>query len=119
MAGKLRIRRASVVGCLTALLALSGTASASGAVAVFPLPGARYETTATQIVFRGIAPSQIGPVQVVGSMSGAHPGGLVADSDGQGASFIPATPFRAGETVTVTTGLPVIGGKGGRFRTGR
>ena len=59
--------------------------------------------------------SALGPIQVVGSRSGAHAGTLLPDSDGQGGSFIPSTPFTAGETVTVTTQLNVIGGLNGQF----
>jgi Arylsulfotransferase (ASST) len=53
---------------------------------------------------------------VVGSRSGPHAGRLEADSDREGASFIPNTPFSPGETVTVTTSLDVLGATGGRFR---
>jgi len=53
---------------------------------------------------------------VSGSRSGLHVGSLAADSDGQGASFIPSTAFLPGETVTVTTSLDVLGGAGGTFR---
>lgn len=55
-------------------------------------------------------------IRVVGSRSGLHAGGLEADSDGQGASFIPSTAFSPGETVTVTTSLDVRGAAGGTFR---
>jgi len=112
----------SVVGgafalALTLALALAGPAAAQApaGVSVFPLPGARYELPATQIAFRAVPASAIGPISVVGSKTGAHTGTIEADSDGDGASFIPATPFKPGETVTVTTGLDVIGGSGGRF----
>ncbi len=113
-------RRRYLVAALTALLALSGAAAAQGAtaVSVYPIAGARYELPATQIAFRGIPASQIGAVSVVGSKSGVHPGTIQADSDGQGGSFIPATPFTQGETVTVTTGLNIVGGTGGAFTFG-
>jgi len=62
-----------------------------------------------------VAKNQIGPMQVTGSASGHHTGHLVADSDGQGASFLPDKPFTAGETVTVQTHLDVVGGSGGAF----
>jgi hypothetical protein len=88
------------------------------AVSVYPTPGDSYELRHTQISFRGIAPSQIGSVTVVGSKSGVHPGLLVPHSDGKGASLIPTRPFATGETVTVSTGLSVIGGKRGRFSFG-
>ncbi len=38
-----------------------------------------------------------------------------AHSDGNGASFLPAKPFRAGERVTVRTGLAVAGARDGDF----
>jgi Arylsulfotransferase (ASST) len=52
---------------------------------------------------------------VTGSVTGVHTGTLEGDSDGQGASFIPATPFAPGEIVTVTTSLPIAGGAGGTY----
>lgn len=100
-----------------AWIAMTGSALAQApAVSVFPSPGSTYAEPGTQIVFRGIPPGQIGSVQVVGSKSGVHTGTIEGDSDGQGGSFLPTTPFTPGETVTVTTGLNVIGGKGGVFK---
>ncbi len=93
-------------------------ALAQPAVAVFPSPSTNSALPQTQITFRGIPASQIGHVTVVGSSSGAHSGTIEADSDGQGGSFIPSTPFTAGETVTVTTGLNVINGTNGSFHFG-
>jgi len=106
-----------LVGVLAAALMGAGAAAAQPAtgVSVYPLPGSRYEMPATQIAFRGIAASEIGAISVVGSKSGTHTGTIAADSDGDGGSFIPSTPFTPGETVTVTTGLDVIGGSGGKF----
>ncbi len=52
---------------------------------------------------------------VTGSRSGRHTGRLEADSDGLGASFLPAKPFAAGELVTVRTRLEVRGVRGGTF----
>ncbi|MDQ6607872.1 MAG: arylsulfotransferase family protein [Actinomycetota bacterium] len=120
-----KLHRRFAVGCLTATLSLSGAAGAlllfagasraATAVSVYPIAGARYEAPATQIAFRGVAPGAIGSVSVVGSKSGAHLGTIAPDSDGQGGSFIPATPFTSGEKVTVTTALNVVGGTGGVF----
>jgi Arylsulfotransferase (ASST) len=101
-----------------ALLATPGTALAQPAVAVFPSPNTTSALPQTQITFRGIPASQIGHITVVGSSSGAHSGTIEADSDGQGGSFLPSTPFTAGETVTVTTGLDVTGGTSGSFHFG-
>ena len=102
----------------SALLAAAPAALAQPAVAVFPSPNTNSALPQTQITFRGIPASQIGHVTVVGSSSGAHSGTIEADSDGQGGSFIPSTPFTAGETVTVTTGLDVINGTNGSFHFG-
>ena len=101
-----------------ALLAAAPAALAQPAVAVFPSPNTDSALPQTQITFRGIPAGQIGQVTVVGSSSGAHSGTIEADSDGQGGSFIPSTPFAAGETVTVTTGLNVTGGTNGSFHFG-
>lgn len=90
--------------------------AAPPAVSVFPIPGGRVAAPQTQISFRGVAPSRLGGIRVIGSRTGPHPGRLAADSDGQGASFIPTTAFTPGETVTVTTSLNVLGAGGGTFR---
>ena len=52
---------------------------------------------------------------MIGSGSGRHAGVVRAHSDGNGASFLPAKPFRAGERVTVRTGLDVVGARDGDF----
>ena len=39
---------------------------------MFPTPGTKYNRPATQISFRGVARSQIGPLRVVGSRSGGQ-----------------------------------------------
>jgi Arylsulfotransferase (ASST) len=99
-------------------LVLTGAAAAKGAspaVSVFPSPGTHYNLSPTQITFRGIAPSAIGTVTVVGSVSGAHSGRIAGDSDNKGGSFLPSKPFTAGETVTVTTHLNVLGAVNGKF----
>ena len=103
---------------VAALLAMAPAALAQPQVAVFPSPGTSYALPQTQITFRGIPAGQIGHITVVGSSSGAHSGVIDADSDGQGGSFIPSQPFTAGETVTVTTGLNVLGGTSGTFHFG-
>ena len=100
------------------LLAAAGSAIAQSAVSVFPSPNTAYALPQAQITFRGIPASQIGSVQVVGSSSGTHSGTIQADSDGQGGSFIPNQPFNPGETVTVTTGLDVVGGSSGSWHFG-
>jgi hypothetical protein len=99
-----------------AWLATAGLAvAAPGPVSVFPSPGTKWALPATQIAFRGVSVGSLGPIQVVGSRTGQRAGVLRADSDGEGASFVPTTRFTPGETVTVTTGLDVLGGTGGVF----
>jgi hypothetical protein len=90
-------------------------ARAATGVSVYPIPGTKYNLPRSQIVFRGIPASMIGQVQVVGSVTGTHTGRIAPDSDGAGGSFLPDKPFAGGEKVTVTTGLNVIGGRGGVF----
>ena len=89
--------------------------TASPGVNVFPVPGGRVASPQTQITFRGVPAASIGTVTVSGSKSGTHSGRVLADSDGNGGSFIPDHAFTAGETVTVATGLNIVGGRGGRY----
>ena len=60
---------AVVAGCLT----LSAQAVAAATVSVYPSPGTRYNVPKSQITFRGAPVSALGPIQVVGSRSGADP----------------------------------------------
>jgi Arylsulfotransferase (ASST) len=69
----------------------------------------------TQIAFRGMAIGKLGTITVTGSHSGRHAGRMMADSDGRGGSFIPSSPFTAGETVTVVTKQHIVGGSHGTF----
>jgi hypothetical protein len=104
------------LGAASALGAAVAPVATPPPVMVYPSPGDRFEQRATQISFRGIPAAQIGSVQVVGSRSGIHAGQIEADSDGEGASFVPSERFAPGETVTVTTGLNIVGGDNGLFR---
>jgi Arylsulfotransferase (ASST) len=70
-------------------------------VDVSPAPETDTANPHTQISFLGVAPTQIQNVSVVGEHSGHHTGQLHAYSQGDGASFVPDTPFDAGERVTV------------------
>lgn len=70
-------------------------------VAVSPLPGSYDATSSTQISFVGAPRSALSAIAVSGSRTGAHAGRLIAYSQGDGASFVPARPFAPGETVTV------------------
>jgi Arylsulfotransferase (ASST) len=109
------VRLALAVSLTTLAWWLAMAAPADASVAVFPLPGSHYNTRQEQIVFRGVAPSAIGPVTVTGSVTGVHTGHVAADSDGQGGSFLSDTPFAPGETVTVTTNLDILGATNGTF----
>jgi len=88
---------------------------APGPVIVFPSPGSAYVNPATTITFRGVAPSSLGPIEVVGSVTGAHAGTWIADSDGLGASFVPTARFAPGERVTVHTQVVVHDASNGAF----
>ena len=89
--------------------------TAAPGINVFPVPGARFAAPRTQVTFRGVSPGSIGTVTVTGSSSGVHPGRILPDSDGRGGSFVPVDAFAAGETVTVATGLNIIGGRNGSY----
>lgn len=106
-----------VTALLLALGLLTPAAAHATTVTVFPSPGDRVATPQTQITIRGIPTSEFGTITVTGSRTGVHTGRVQADSDGDGdgGSFIPAKPFAAGETVTVTTGLDVADGTGGTW----
>ena len=94
----------------------NGDAGPSPLVNAFPIPGSQVATPWTQITFRGVPASSFGSIQVVGSRSGAHAGTVEGDSDGDGGSFFPQVHFQAGETVTVTTSLNVVGAVNGQFQ---
>ncbi|HWX96757.1 MAG TPA: arylsulfotransferase family protein, partial [Solirubrobacteraceae bacterium] len=98
----IKIRKRSAVSALLIVgaLALPATAAAS-TVTISPLPGSTTALPATQISFLGPAASTLGPISVVGSLSGRHAGRLRAYSSIRGASFVPSKPFFPGEHVTV------------------
>jgi hypothetical protein len=83
-------------------------------LAVSPLPDSYDASTDTQISLLGAAPSALGAVHVSGSQTGTHSGRLLAYSQGDGASFVPAKPFLPGEVVTVH-GIVKIGAREQRF----
>jgi hypothetical protein len=68
---------------------------------VSPLPDSYDASPTTQISLLGAPASAIGALRVSGSRTGSHSGRLEAYSQGDGASFVAAHPFAAGETVTV------------------
>jgi hypothetical protein len=98
------------------LLGVSACGSGSDPVRAFPMPGTRVASPQTQIAFRGVSASHVRNVVVRGSSTGVHPGRVEADSDGQGASFLPAKPFSPGEQVTVSSRLNVEGASAKRWR---
>jgi hypothetical protein len=85
-------------------------------VSVFPTPGSRVASPRAQIAFRGLPASELGAIVVVGSRSAVHTGTIVADSDGQGGSFLPTQRFTPGELVTVSTDLEIVGASNGTFQ---
>ncbi len=111
----IRLAASALLVAAGAALGPAAAAQASATVSVFPIPGAKVAAPSTQLTFRGVPASQLGPVSVMGSKTGTHTGRLVADSDGDGASFIPSQPFKAGETVTVGTGLSIAGSEAGTY----
>jgi Arylsulfotransferase (ASST) len=117
-----RLARPAAVAVVAAIAAViwwlssaAGALAAGAPVNVFPIPGGHVAAPSTQITFRGVPASQFGAISVTGSRSGAHPGRVLSDSDGQGGSFLPAKPFTAGETVTVRTSMNIVGGASGTY----
>src|ERR1039457_337946 len=95
--------------CLPATL--SHSAKLEGVpVDVSPAPETDTANPDTQISFMGVPVTQIHAVSVTGTRSGLHLGHRDGYSQGDGASFVPDTPFDAGERVTVHA---AIGGTGG------
>ncbi|HTZ63844.1 MAG TPA: arylsulfotransferase family protein [Solirubrobacteraceae bacterium] len=86
--------------CLPAQLNRSAVLPGTS-LAVSPLPDSLDASPRTQISLLGAPASALSQISVRGSLSGAHRGRLRAYSQGDGASFLPATPFIPGETVTV------------------
>ncbi|MGA2319399.1 MAG: arylsulfotransferase family protein [Solirubrobacteraceae bacterium] len=99
--------------CTPATLDTSATLAA-GAVTVSPAPESRDASYQTQISFLGVPAATLEDIEVLGSRSGRHPGRLAPYSQGDGASFLPSTPFSQGETVTVQAALR-SGGASTRF----
>jgi hypothetical protein len=70
-------------------------------LAVSPLPDSLDATPHTQISLLGVPRSRLAQISVSGSATGGHSGRVDAYSQGDGASFVPSSPFQPGETVTV------------------
>ena len=112
---RVRAKGLVVAAFLVYFIASAPAAAQLPAVNVFPTPGTRLATPATQITFRGVNVLALTGISVTGSRSGSHAGTIAGDSDGDGGSFEPTEPFVPGETVTVKTPLNVVGGKAGTF----
>ena len=80
-------------------------ALAGSRVTVSPGPDTRDASAATQISLLGVPAQELSAVTVVGSRTGRHTGRLLAYSQGDGASFVPARPFAEGERVSVKATL--------------
>jgi hypothetical protein len=80
-------------------------------VDVSPAPGSVTANPHTQISFLGVPAAEIRAVSVTGARSGTHAGSLRGYSQGDGGSFVPDTPFDAGERVSVHA---TVGAGGGR-----
>jgi hypothetical protein len=74
-------------------------------VDVSPAPETDTANPYTQISFLGVPSTEIREVSAVGQSSGYHSGRLRAYSQGDGASFLPHTPFRPGERVIVRAAI--------------
>ncbi len=99
--------------CLPATLDHSARLAGLG-VDVSPAPGTDTANPRTQISFLGAPATEIRAVSVAGERSGDHSGHLDGYSQGDGASFVPDTPFDAGERVTVRATIGVTGNGGKR-----
>jgi len=93
-------RQAAGPRCVPARLNVSAVLPGTS-LTVSPLPGSDDASPQTQISLLGVPAAELQGVRVTGSRSGAHRGGLRAYSQGDGASFLAARPFLAGETVAV------------------
>ncbi len=83
-------------------------------LAVTPVPGSYDAPPRTQISMLGVPIGSLSDVHVDGAKSGSHSGHLRAFSQGDGASFVPSSPFLAGESVNVR-GHVRVGGHTHRF----
>jgi hypothetical protein len=81
-------------------------------VDVSPAPETDTANPNTQISFLGVPAAQIHAVSVVGQRSGDHSGRLHGYSQGDGASFVPDSPFDPGERVRVRA--MIVSSNGGR-----
>ena len=111
LSGSSSASSAASPSCLPSTLNHSAKLAGVG-VDVSPAPETVTASPHTQISFIGVPVAEIHGVSVVGLRSGHHSGRLEGYSQGDGASFLPDTPFHAGERVVVRA---VIGaGDGGK-----
>jgi hypothetical protein len=97
---------ASSPSCLPTTLNHSAQLPASS-IDVSPAPGTNTANPHSQISFLGLPARAIHAVSVTGRQSGGHTGRLLAYSQGDGASFVPDSPFVPGELVSVTATIDV------------
>ncbi|HTB50120.1 MAG TPA: arylsulfotransferase family protein, partial [Solirubrobacteraceae bacterium] len=97
---------ASAPACLPTTFDHSARLPASS-IYVSPAPGTVTANPHTQISFLGLPAGAIHSVSVTGRKSGSHAGRLLRYSQGDGASFLPHSPFAPGETVSVTATIAV------------
>jgi hypothetical protein len=93
-------RGPAATGCVPATLDRSDVLPGTK-LEVSPLPDSLDATPHTQISLLGVPRSQLAQISVSGSITGGHSGRVDAYSQGDGASFVPSSPFQPGETVTV------------------
>ena len=109
---RLFVAGAVVVAALFVVALVNTSAGTNLPVAVFPSDGSEAASPATQISFRGAAKKDLTGISVTGSETGKHSGRLRSHSDAEGASFLPARPFKPGETVTVSADPDLVGAGG-------
>ena len=108
-------RRALLLAGAVAALAIAAVlvwtiaARARPAISVYPSPKTLAASPDTSVVFRDAGAGDLGDVTVTGSASGRHPGRLLDQADGDGATFVPDRPFAPGEQVTVDAGRRIAG----------
>jgi hypothetical protein len=83
-------------------------------VGVSPAPETDTANPYTQISFLGVPVGEIHEISVVGQRSGDHSGHLHDYSQGDGASYLPDTPFDAGERVVVHAVIGASSSKGAK-----
>ncbi len=100
------LKRALAACCLVALGVAAPVRAASGVdLHVIPFPGTPDAAPHTDVIFSALRPAELRSVTVTGSRSGRHGGRLELLPAGSGTTFVPARPFKAGETVRVIANL--------------